>query len=211
MKKHLLLGLGLGFGIIAIAQNHSTNLVKPSLSTKSYPFVKGKEITGNENVSVKRKSANLKKAAHSMSRSMNGTIIGQTWYDLQTNAAVARRIVNHGDGTISAVWTIAASAGPSYADRGTGYQYFDGTAWFPQVTSRLENIRTGWPSIGLLASGKEVILSTLQKDLRHGRLALVVQLPQFHHLLKALFGVEWQLGLVIAQSILFQIARIHLL
>ena len=158
MKKHLLLGLTLGLGIAAIAQTQSNNLLKPSIAKKSFLYTKGKEISGNENGSALHQSSNSQKAVRSMSRSMNGTIIGQTWYDLQTNAAVARRIVNHGDGTLSAVWTTCSDASP-YNTRGTGYQYFNGTAWFPQVTTRLEpNHKTGWPNIGLLGSGKEFIM-----------------------------------------------------
>ena len=37
----------------------------------------------------------------------NGTIIGTTTYDLQSNAAVQNRIIARGDGTISAAWTMS--------------------------------------------------------------------------------------------------------
>src|ERR1035437_11197377 len=99
MKKHLLLGLTLGLGITAIAQNQSNILLKPSIAKKSFLYIKGKEISGNENGSALHQSSNSQKNVRSMSRSMNGTIIGHTWYDLQTNSAVARRIRNYGDKT----------------------------------------------------------------------------------------------------------------
>lgn len=158
MKKHLLIGLVLGFGISVTAQNQSNTLVKPSIASKSYPYSKGKAITGDGSTQATLNSSNSKVGDRAVGRSESGTVIGQTTYDLQSNSAVARRIINHGDGTLSAVWTIASDFS-TYTTRGTGYQYFNGTAWFPVVTSRLENIRTGWPSIGLLGSGKEFILS----------------------------------------------------
>src|ERR1700759_5000604 len=34
-------------------------------------------------------------------------VLGTTLYDLQTNAAVARRLLRRSDGTMTAVWTIA--------------------------------------------------------------------------------------------------------
>ena len=158
MKKHLLIVLVLGIEISVTAQNQGNTLVKPTISGKSYPYIKGKEITGDGGRQVNLNPSNSNAGDRASGRSESGILIGQTSYDLHSNSAVARRIINHGDGTLSAVWTIASDFSP-YSTRGTGYQYFDGTAWFPVVTSRLENVRTGWPSIGLLGSGKEFILS----------------------------------------------------
>lgn len=78
------------------------------------------------------------------------TEIIETKYDLQTNAALTNRIYCWPDGAISAVCTRgieSPSATGGFPDRGTGYNYFDGTAWFPKPTARLESVRTGWPSI----------------------------------------------------------------
>ena len=38
-----------------------------------------------------------------------GIVIGETTFDRQTNASVQKRIVNHGNGTLSAVWTMSHS------------------------------------------------------------------------------------------------------
>jgi hypothetical protein len=74
--------------------------------------------------------------------------IGSTYYDLQTNASIGRRIIVLPDGNISAVWTTSNDAG--YTNRGTGYNHFDGTSWLSvnNPTPRIENLRLGWPSIG---------------------------------------------------------------
>ena len=89
-------------------------------------------------------------------------IIGMTRYDLQTNSSCGNRLALNANGTLSATWTMGFSDIDDYTDRGTGYNYFDGTAWQPMPTARIEdNIRTGWPEVGLTASGKQVILNHL--------------------------------------------------
>jgi hypothetical protein len=84
------------------------------------------------------------------------TTIGGTTYDLQTNLAVANRIYAYPDGTKAAVWTMGFAA-PDYADRGTGYNYFDGISWGTEPTSRIEPVRTGWPAYCPLGAGEVVV------------------------------------------------------
>lgn len=83
--------------------------------------------------------------------------IGETFYDLQTNASVQNRLIMK-DGTFSAVWTQSKETNDSYNDRGTGYNHYDGSAWGDLPDSRIESSRTGWPSIAYLGDG-EVIVS----------------------------------------------------
>ena len=83
------------------------------------------------------------------------TLIGTTTYDLQSNAAVQNRIIVHANGSISAAWTMSQQYNTTYSDRGTGYNFFDGTSWGTIPTNRLENSRGGWPSIIAMGSGKE--------------------------------------------------------
>ena len=90
---------------------------------------------------------------------MTETLIGTSTYDLQSNAAVQNRIAHHDDGTISAGWTISTQYNTSYTDRGTGYNFFDGTAWGTAPTTRLEGSRGGWPSILKMGSGKEASIT----------------------------------------------------
>ena len=91
--------------------------------------------------------------------SINEVVIGTTSYDLQSNAAVQNRIVHHDDGTISAGWTTSQELNASWSDRGTGYNFFDGTTWGMQPLNRLENSRGGWPSIIAMGSGKEASIT----------------------------------------------------
>jgi len=84
--------------------------------------------------------------------------IGNTIYDLQSNAAVDHRMFYFPDGTIGATWTLGNSP-TSYTDRGTGYNYFDGNLWGNEPTARIETIRTGWPSYSSLGTNGEVVIA----------------------------------------------------
>ncbi len=75
--------------------------------------------------------------------------VGSTWYDLQTNASMGRRIIVYPGGKVSAVWTTSTDA--AYTLRGTGYNHYDLTNWgtVANPTPRIETVRLGWPSIGI--------------------------------------------------------------
>jgi hypothetical protein len=96
---------------------------------------------------------------------MTSEIIGWTTYDLQSNGSVQNRIAVHNDGTISAAWTMSNEFNTTYSDRGTGYNYFDGSNWIvsapqpPFPNPRLENSRVGWPSVIALGDGGERVIT----------------------------------------------------
>ncbi len=83
-------------------------------------------------------------------------VIGNTWYDLQSNSSIDHRIISYGDGTMAAVWTRGITAS-SYPDRGTGYNYYDGSSWGPAPTDRIEPERVGWPTIAKYGENGEII------------------------------------------------------
>ncbi len=93
---------------------------------------------------------------HSVSTFTEATI-GNTRYDLQSNRSTGKRITNNGDGTLSAVWNFTPDGGTNGVDRGTGYNYFDGTNWGPAPTARLEPIRTGFTNIDYSLGGGEFV------------------------------------------------------
>jgi hypothetical protein len=88
----------------------------------------------------------------------NEVKIGETRYDLQSNQAVQNRIYLHPDGTIAATWTYGMTDA-GWPDRGTGYNYYDGTSWGAYPTARIEPMRTGWPSYFPLPGGAEGAIS----------------------------------------------------
>lgn len=82
--------------------------------------------------------------------------IGSSYYDLQTNASVGRRTYLHEDGNISAVWTFSPDGSSGFPSRGTAYNEYDGSNWGAFPSARVENDRTGWPSIVKIGDGSLV-------------------------------------------------------
>jgi len=95
--------------------------------------------------------------------------VGNTYYDLQTNASIGRRALLHDDGTISVAWTFSSTSSTTWPDRGSAVNYYDGTSWGAEPTARTENIRTGWPSIGMFPDGT---MYTIAHDATAGGLVL---------------------------------------
>ncbi len=119
----------------------------------------------------------------SVYRSAEELVVGKTFYDLQSNGTNQRRIVRNGD-ELSITWTTSEES--SHANRGTGYNHFDGTDWLfsgssISPTERLEEtVRTGWPSITVNSNGDELIVC-------HGSPAPFV----FHNLQKNSGATDW--------------------
>ena len=161
MKKHLLLGISIGFSVLAFGQNTSTlpngltpPKINPMAAKLSLPYDKNHQLIGD---SFEAMVNNLQPNLHeNHAKAFTSTNIGTTQYQLQTNSSICNRIVLNHDGTISATWTMAQD--PAWADRGTGYNYYDGTAWGPLPTVRIENARTGFTNIGVTNTNAEIIV-----------------------------------------------------
>jgi hypothetical protein len=78
-------------------------------------------------------------------------------YDMQSNSSPMERVVCWPDGTLAAAWIKADQT--SYADRGTGYNYNDGTAWGTAPSTRIESQKTGWPNLCMWNGNGELVLS----------------------------------------------------
>lgn len=86
-------------------------------------------------------------------------IIGHTTFDVQSYAAMGRRIADLGDGKLSAIYHFGADQAGGYPDRGAAYTTYDGSAWGPEPTSSIETTRSGFPSFTVTPNGTEVIAS----------------------------------------------------
>ncbi len=110
--------------------------------------VKQATINGNENTPVNE--------VPSLMRNGTTTQIGTTYYEAVTNGLSRNMIANWEDGTVAATWIMAQVS----AQRGTGYNYFNGTSWSPAPdpsTGRIESVRTGWGCIAPLNQGEIVV------------------------------------------------------
>lgn len=153
MKKLLLCGIALTVALSVSAQNRVGNKV-PLANASRYnkAATAQKQTEGIDNYTplraVTTPAANAT-AGFKTSAILSEYVIGNTLYDLQSNRGPARRVVNNGDGTLSADWTFSANQS-GYPDRGTAYNYFDGTSWGPIPTARIEPTKTGFANIGVV-------------------------------------------------------------
>ncbi|HEY9018854.1 T9SS type A sorting domain-containing protein, partial [Thiomicrospira sp.] len=148
MKKALLFVFALAFGYASVAQvsqlkpqaKFNTTVMKtqqPVLDQEPF-FQYNDPIVANERA--------------------QDIVVGETWYDLQSNSTMAQRMYAYPDGSIGATWTRGMTP-TAYSDRGSGYNYYDGSAWGPYPTERVEDVRTGWPSYAPYGANGEIICS----------------------------------------------------
>ena len=157
MKKHLLIGIAISIGGAAFAQNSSFNTgnnapkLKSSIANKAVPYKKQMLDSGSPSFQAAVHATNSHHQNGASSRSTTSTVIGTTMYDLQTNASVCNRVVLNSDNTISATWTMSHDSDPtSSPNRGTGYNYFDGTAFETYKNSKSYSIRENALLVGIL-------------------------------------------------------------
>jgi hypothetical protein len=166
MKKHLLITTGIFVsGLLAaqVAGKASQKVSKIPAHLSTISRVKSAAVTDTYQqlpfTAVTKTKTDVVINKTKRVNAVSEMAIGTTNYDLQSNGSVGDRIVVNADGSIAAVWTFATGDGGTYADRGTGYNYFDGTTWGPVPTARIENVRVGWGNVVNTRSGREVVLS----------------------------------------------------
>lgn len=135
MKRCLLFILALSFGVFAIAQQRV--MVSKSYRDVAVKKVKAIKDVGNSQIvyAPGTKSVSL----------LADDDVGETLYDLQTNSSSQNRLYLFDDGTMGTVWNMGFTP-TAFGDRGTGYNYFDGSNWGPPPSERIEPYKTGWPS-----------------------------------------------------------------
>ena len=149
MKKLLLLTLILIMGSAVMAQQKPATLSKAN-QNKTLPYSRVLD-NGTAPSQPGNTVANTKEVLDD--------VIGGTRYDMQTNATIQNnRVALWADGTISATWTMGFTDA-AYADRGTGYNYYNGSAWNAAPTARIETMRSGWPSVHPWNGNGEMILA----------------------------------------------------
>lgn len=148
MKRTLLLTFVLGIVVSGFAQratiskeqrNYAVKRVQPTAETMNF-------------------SHETMTSAMQLVTPTEDVIMPNDRYDLQTNSSMQNRIYVYDDGTIGATFTFGL-AETAFADRGTGYNYFDGAAWGPAPTARIEADRTGWPAYAKWGESGEINLA----------------------------------------------------
>jgi hypothetical protein len=150
MKKLLLLTLALAIGFTAISQIATVS--KDLLSkAEKVPYHKPISDLGDF-------SAGVNPTVRNYALEPSEEIIGETWYDAWTNATCDSRFYRYDDGSMVATWTRGMEA-TTFPDRGTGYNYYDGSAWQPMPTARIESVRTGWGTNAPLGLNGEIVVA----------------------------------------------------
>lgn len=105
------------------------------------------EIAGTENAPVKLSHALLE-----------DVVVGNTYYDNQTNASMQSRLHVFDDGTMGVVYDFGMDYN-AFPDRGTGYNYFNGMDWDSIPTERIESGRAGRPAYAPYGENGELFVS----------------------------------------------------
>ena len=162
MKKLLLSSVAFALTLAANGQNNlqtsPTHLRQAKLMSKHMEDV--------AHVNLQVSTSTYSSSNQSSKLHQNGVyeeVIGETYYDLQTNSAVQNRLFVHDDNSVSAVWTMSPDENSGFPNRGTGYNHYDGSAWLDFPSSRIEEKRTGWPSIAGI-NGGEIVASHVFGD-----------------------------------------------
>jgi hypothetical protein len=63
------------------------------------------------------------------------------------------------DGSVGVVATMSHEPNQSASDRGTGYNFYNGEEWQEMPETRIESMRTGWPTIAPYGDKGEILVS----------------------------------------------------
>ena len=85
-------------------------------------------------------------------------VISLTTWDAQSYGCMPSRIYADGNGNPVATWIYGTDLAGGFAERGTGYNTRSNGSW-PNVTQRVESVRTGFPAAARLSDGTELIVA----------------------------------------------------
>jgi len=142
MKKFTLLLVVFCISMMAIAQEKYSSVVRKAIPAKTVK----EQLLPDQPLNFITNSKSV----------LEDVIIGETRYDMQTNGAIQNRIYIHPDGTMGGTWTRGTITS---SQRGTGYNYYNGTSWGDPPTTRVETRRAGWPSYCPYGANGEIIVA----------------------------------------------------
>lgn len=157
MKKVFLLSLGLILGLGAFAQRNVVikNDAKQGVA-KAKTVAVGNEMTTDASTYAPQAS---KSVVINRYEEMDDAETMLTYYDLQSNQYVANRMYQLPNGSVAVTATMSHEENQTASDRGTGYNFYDGSSWGDQPDARVEGFKTGWPSIAQFGENGEILLA----------------------------------------------------
>ena len=152
MRRVLLLSLSLALGFSAFAQQRvAKNDIRQATASAK------KVAVGKENVNATATNFAPQTAKSVIVNRLDEIEDGETMtttYDLQSNHFCSNRMYQLSDGSVAVAATMSHEFNQSATDRGTGYNFYKAGEWGAQPESRLEDFRTGWPSIAQWKDGE---------------------------------------------------------
>jgi hypothetical protein len=157
MRKVLLLSLSLALGFSAFAQQR----VAKDDSRKTTVSIE-KRAVGNEKINPAVENFAPQAAKSVVVNRYQDVEDGEammTTYDLQSNHFCSNRMYALPDNQAAVVATFSHEPNQTASDRGTGYNFYKDGAWGDMPESRIESMRTGWPTIAPYGDKGEILIS----------------------------------------------------
>ena len=84
-----------------------------------------------------------------------------TYYDLQSNGWCSNRMYQLPNGSVAVAATMSHQPNLYASDRGTGYNFYNAETyqWQDMPQARVEDMRTGWPTIAQWGDNGEILIS----------------------------------------------------
>lgn len=145
MRKIFYLLTALGITLHANAQN--------ATAAKNQDLLRQIKVVNNQSYTVHRNIIDATPIDNNVFYKQSGgaraggDVVGYTSYDLVTNGCSPNHLLVYPDGKVSAVYTGSTNTTDARPDRGTFYNTYDGSTWGTLPTSRIEDIRTGFPAL----------------------------------------------------------------
>lgn len=166
MKKLILSSMTLLLAGGLFAQSAATvenkHLIKKEsiMSNVAYPYLRpgsemGTGVTGGYDYNSSLPYFLAKSRA-------SGTTVGTTTYGLGSNGSAQSRLIAYSGTKVSTVWTGSTETAAAYSDRGTFYNYNDGSGWAAADETRIEGVRSGFGQLILVGTfdlGAEMVVS----------------------------------------------------
>lgn len=153
LKKHLLFAFALPVCLTATAQNSPSHTFPKAQHLKAHPYQKSVALPEVFAPDLNNPHDILTGASN---RSTEEVAI--TRWDAHGYGCVPSRVYYKPNGEPVSTFTFATDPAGAFPERGTGYSSRSGSTW-SALPSRIETVRTGFPSAAILSDGTEVAVA----------------------------------------------------
>ena len=157
MRKVLLLSLSLALGFSAFAQQRVAKNDSRASQMKAEKIAVGNEKINPAMANFAPQTAKSVVVNRYQDLEDGETMV--TTYDLQSNTFCSNRMYELDNGSAAVVATFSHEPNQQATDRGTGYNFYNGSEWQEMPEARVEPMRMGWPTIAQWGDKGEILIS----------------------------------------------------